>query len=372
MAQGNLRRGASALSGVFIGILVGQVFAILPQIRLILLVILLGMLLWLLMERLFELVPVKRASWMDRDSILASGMLLPAVIYIIALVGFPVVLAILFAFSDATIGDPTLDGFTLISFEQVWANPNFHQALWNTIFFTFISQIIMVFLANVLAVALSANFRGKWLVRLLILLPWATPIAVSAVGWQWLFEPAYSPIDWILRQIGILGKSGFLEQIGLISQGVFGGDNNMRWFGRTDPARIGTIIMFVWRMLPMSTVIIMAGLTSIPGDVKDAVAIDGVSWWTEFTEVTIPLLRPILLVAFLFGLIFTFTDITLINLVTRGNPANDTQVLANQAYFVGIQASNLAQGAATAIFMLPVLLGVALIMLRIARRAEVY
>lgn len=323
----------------------------------------------------------RRAGLFDSERFLASAMLLPAFLYIIVLVGIPFIFAILYAFSDATIGDPSIDGLTLTTFMNVVRNPNFQLSLWNTFFFSFISQIIMIFLANILAVALSADFPGKWFVRLLILLPWATPIAVSAIGWMWLFEPTYSPIDWILRQIGILGRScapgvvgcheGWLIQLGIIKQGLFDGSVQMLWFGRTVPARFAVILMYVWRMLPMSTVIILAGLTSIPGDVKDAVAIDGVSWWTEFTEVTIPLLRPILLVAFLFGLIFTFTDITLINLVTRGNPANDTQVLANQAYFVGIEAQNLSEGAATAIFMLPVLLGVALIMLRVARRSEV-
>jgi multiple sugar transport system permease protein len=318
-----------------------------------------------------EIIDNRRPNWMDNQSILAKVMIFPAFVYIIVLVGLPFLFAILLAFSDATVGSPYIDRFTLKTIQNVLRNPNFQISLWNTFFFSFVSQIIMVFLANILAVALSANFPGKWFVRLLILLPWATPIAVSAVAWQWLFEPTYSPLDWIFREIGILGKDGWLIQLGLIKEGLFNGDIQMLWFGRTVPARIGVIIMYVWRMLPMSTVIIMAGLTSIPGDVKDAVAVDGVSWWTEFTEVTLPLLRPILMVAFLFGLIFTFTDITLINLVTRGNPANDTQVLANQAYFVGIEGQNLAEGAATALFMLPVLLGVALVMLRIARRSEV-
>lgn len=328
-----------------------------------------------------EIMDDRRANWMDNERILAVVMLFPAFLYIIILVGLPFLFAVLLAFSDATVGSPQIDRFTLTTFQNVMRNPNFQISLWNTFFFSFISQIIMVFLANILAVALSADFRGKWFVRLLILLPWATPIAVSAVAWQWLFEPTYSPLDWIFREIGILGTScapealncreGWLMQLGLIEQGLFEGSKQMLWFGRTGPARIGVIIMYIWRMLPMSTVIIMAGMTSIPGDVKDAVAVDGVSWWTEFTEVTIPLLRPILLVAFLFGLISTFTDITLINLVTRGNPVNETQVLANQAYLVGIEGQNLAEGAATAVFMLPVLLGVALIMLRIARRTEV-
>jgi multiple sugar transport system permease protein len=131
------------------------------------------------------------------------------------------------------------------------------------------------------------------------------------------------------------------------------------------------ILIYVWRILPMSTVILMAGLTSIPKEVKDAVAIDGVGFWTEFFEVTVPLLRPVLIVAFLFGIIFTFIDMTVIYVVTQGGPTNQTQVIPSWAYYQGIEGNNLAYGAATAVFMLPVLFGIAMILLRIARRSEV-
>jgi multiple sugar transport system permease protein len=301
--------------------------------------------------------------WMallDSERFLASAMLLPAVLYITLLIGIPFIFAILLSFSDAVVSAPQIDRLTLDTFRAVLGNPNFRLALGNTFLFTFLSQIIMVFLANILAVALSADFPGKWFVRLLILLPWATPIAIGSLGWLWIFDSVYSPIDWIFRQVGLLGPGGLISEA-----------SNMYWLGKTGLARFSVILVYIWRMLPMSTVIIMAGLTSIPADVKDAVAVDGVSWWTEFTEVTMPLLRPILLVAFLFGIIFTFTDMTVIYVLTQGDPVNTTHVLASQAFYTGIEGGALAEGAATAIFMLPVLLGVAMIMLRLARRTEV-
>jgi multiple sugar transport system permease protein len=124
-------------------------------------------------------------------------------------------------------------------------------------------------------------------------------------------------------------------------------------------------------MLPMSTVILMAGMSSIPQDVKDAAEVDGVGFWRTYFQVTLPLIRPIMLVAFLFGVIFTFTDMTIIHVLTRGSSDNSTQVLASYAFYKGIDGGNLSQGAATAIFMLPVLLGLAMLLLRTARRTEV-
>jgi multiple sugar transport system permease protein len=132
---------------------------------------------------------------------------------------------------------------------------------------------------------------------------------------------------------------------------------------------LSIILVHVWRMMPMSTVIIMAGLTSISPDIKDAVSVDGAGFWQEFLDVTMPLVRPIALVALLFGIIFTFTDMTVVYVLTRGS--SNTHVLASLAFQKGVEGSNLSEGAAIVIFMLPVLLGVAMVMLRLARRAEV-
>ncbi|MBZ0285961.1 MAG: sugar ABC transporter permease [Anaerolineae bacterium] len=293
-------------------------------------------------------------------------MLLPAVLYIILLVGIPFVLAILFAFSDVTVGSPQLDNFTLDTFGTVVKDINFQRALANNFIFTIISQAIMLVFANILAMALIRNFPGKWLVRFIILLPWATPIAIGTIGWLWMFDSVYSPVDWLFRSVGLL------KQIGVVgSEGILKNQTNMYWLGEPALAMFSVIVVQVWRMLPMSTVILMAGLTSISPDIRDAVAVDGVGWWREWREVTLPLLRPIMMVALLFGIIFTFTDMTVVRVLTRGGPINATQVLSSWAYFKGIEGGNLSEGAATVIFMLPVLLGVALIMLRIARRTEV-
>jgi multiple sugar transport system permease protein len=309
----------------------------------------------------------RKTSLLDNERFLSIAMLLPAVIYVILLVGVPFFIAILFAFSDVTVGEPALDHFTFDTFQRVISDPNFQRALVNNVVFTIISQFMMVVLANILAVALTRNFPGKWIVRFLILLPWATPIAIGTIGWLWMFDSVYSPVDWIFRNLGLLKQIGVMGQVGILKNST-----NMYWLGEPGLAIFSVIVVQIWRMLPMSTVIIMAGLTSISPDIRDAVQVDGVGWWREWREVTLPLLRPILLVALLFGIIFTFTDMTVVYVLTRGGPPpNTTQVLASWAFIKGIQSGNLSEGAATVIFMVPVLLGVALIMLRVARRTEV-
>jgi multiple sugar transport system permease protein len=133
---------------------------------------------------------------------------MPSVLYILVLVAVPFVLAVGFALSDVTTGDPSFDWVGLRNFRLVFEDPVFWQSLWNTLIFTGISMVLIVVFGKILANILVANFRGKWVVRFLVLLPWTTPVALSAVAWLWLLDSIYSPIDWVLRQLGLLGQPG--------------------------------------------------------------------------------------------------------------------------------------------------------------------
>ena len=143
------------------------------------------------------------------------------------------------------------------------------------------------------------------------------------------------------------------------------------WLGQPTLARASIIIVNVWRILPLATVIILAGLSSIPQDIHDAAEVDGAGFWRHHFQITMPLILPITLVALLFGIIFTFTDMIVVFVLTRGGPYDTTQVIASWAYFTGIQGGDLAGGAAISLFLFPVLAGVAILFLWLARHAEV-
>ncbi len=313
----------------------------------------------------------RRRSIFDNDRLLGSILLAPAVLYIALLVGVPFVLAIAFSFTDVTTGNPTLTFVGLDTFSHVVQDINFQRALFNTLLFTAISQVVVIILANILAPALTQRFPGKWLVRFLILLPWATPVALATLGWWWMLDSVYSPFNYFLRGAGLLGPNDSMIWLGpqhLIGILMPNASGSLQWWG-LNLSGLMVILVNIWRLLPMSTVIIMAGLTSIPPEIRDAATVDGANFLQEFWYVTVPLLRPITAVAFLFGVVFTFTDMAVVRVLTTGN--NDTHVLASWAFFKGIEGGSLSEGAATAVFLLPVLIGVAVIMLRIARRAEV-
>lgn len=291
---------------------------------------------------------------LDSERWLGRVLLAPTILYIVALVGFPFFLALFYSLSDVTVGSTTVKFVGLKNFRGIMETPTFWEAMGNTFIFAFASQVVVVVLAKILAMALMNDFPGRWLVRLLILLPWVAPISLGAIGWLWIFDPIYSIINWTAQAIGILGPN-----------------TRVIWLGEPNLAMASIIVVHVWRLLPLATVIILAGLSSIPQDIHDAAAVDGAGFWRRFFQITLPLVLPIMLVALLFGIVFTFVDMIVIFVLTRGGPYDSTQVLASWAYFTGIDGGDLGEGAAISLFLFPLLVAVAVIFLRTARRVEV-
>jgi multiple sugar transport system permease protein len=298
--------------------------------------------------------PRRERYLLDSERLLGPALMAPAVVYLILVVAYPLVLAFLYAFSDVTTGSQSLHFVGLQTFIAAVQDPVFLTTLRNTIVFTAISQALVVILSTILAFVLTASFRGRWFVRFLVLLPWTTPVALSAVIWLWMLDSIFSPFDWFAQLLGIVPPGGHI---------VF--------LGQSDLAMGSVIALQTWRILPLATVILMAGLSAIPAEVSDAAEVDGAGFWRRLFGITLPLLSPVMTVALLFGIVFTFTDMAAVYVLTGGGPGNATQVLASWAFYKGVEGGNLAVGAADALIMFPVLLGLAAILLRIASRAEV-
>lgn len=292
--------------------------------------------------------------FLDSEKWLSRLMIGPAILFIMAVVGFPFFLALFYSVSNITVGSTGMGFVGLENFRHIIQDLTFQRALKNTFIFAIVSNVIVLVLAKVLALALLKDFRGKWAVRLLILLPWVAPISLGSIGWLWILDSIYSIINWTFRAVGIFGPHTWPI-----------------WLGQPDLAMASVITVHTWRLLPLATVILLAGLTSIPQDIHDAAAVDGAGFWRHLFEITIPLVMPIMVVAVLFGIVFTFTDMIVIYVLTRGGPYNMTQVLASWAFFTGIDGGDLAEGAAIALFLFPVLAASAILLLRVARRAEV-
>mgnify|MGYP001949028136 CR=1 FL=1 len=281
-------------------------------------------------------------------------MVAPALIYVLALVGVPFVLALVLSVSEATSGSLSFEFVGFRNFARVLGDPIFRRALRNTLFYTAVSQGAVIVLATILARVLNTPFRGRRLVRFLILMPWAAPVALSSMAWVWIFDSTFSVINWTLRALGLMGPGEWYY-----------------WFGDPKLAMTAIIIVHVWRTLPFSTVVLLAGLSSLPREVQEAAVVDGAGFFRRLLHVELPLLLPVVTVSVLFGMVFTATDLGIVYLLTRGGPYNTTHVLASYAFQQGILGADLGQGAAIAVFLFPLLVLVAIGMLRVARRSEV-
>jgi multiple sugar transport system permease protein len=311
--------------------------------------------------------PRPRGRWRDvleERRFLAPVLISPAVLYIGLLIGAPLGLAIYLSFTDATAGSLTGDWVGLRNYTEEWGSENFRRALRNTILFTLVSQAIVLVCAAILAHYLVKNFPGRWFLRFLILLPWAAPVSLGTIGWLWIFESTLSVVNWTAVRL----QTGPLDALGIDLVDPL---DPPQWLGRPNLAMASIIAVHAWRILPFATVIFIAGLASIPAEVDDAAKIDGATGLKKLFYVTLPLQLPIALVALLFGIVFTATDITVVYILTNGGPFNQTQMLTMWAFQTGIRGSSLGAGAAISLYLLPILVFVSIGMLWFARRAEV-
>jgi multiple sugar transport system permease protein len=296
--------------------------------------------------------PTPGMPLLERQAVLGLLLVSGAILYMLALVGYPFTLALYLSVSDANVATSGLGNFVgLDNFVSLFQSSVFLSALRNTLFFTLVAAIFKGLLGTTLAFLLAENLPGTRLFRLIILLPWTIPIALSSITWKWMFDSQYSIINWIGVHSGIL-------------------HGNPIWLGDPNLAAASIIAVNVWRGFPFAAIILLAGLTSVPQDILDAAKVDGASGLVRFRKVIVPMIAPILFIGSLYDLVFSLTDMTVVNLLTQGGPANVTHVLASYAFLVGVQSGALGRGAAIAVLLLPILLIVIVLVLRSLRRRE--
>ena len=290
----------------------------------------------------------------DKPRVLGSLFLTPAILYILVLVGVPFMLAIYYSVSAYTIYNPSYHFVGLSNFEEVIQSSIFRRTLVNTFIFTIASQALGLILGKFGALLLLRPFAGRKIVRALIVLPWAVPIALATVAWEWMFDSLYSVINWTLVALGLMTRA-----------------NAPNWLGDPTLAMICVIVVNAWRFFPFAIVIFLAGITAVPQDVLDAATVDGAGFWRRNYQIIVPMILPIVVVGLIFGTVFTFTDLSVVYLLTQGGPVNATQVLGNLGFQIGILSGDISHGAAISLFMVPVLFIMVILMLRFIRRREI-
>jgi multiple sugar transport system permease protein len=277
-------------------------------------------------------------------------LIMPAIIYVLALVGYPLVLGLWYSLTDVTVARAgTFVG--LRNFVDAAADPTFRLAARNTAIIGVIATAAKITLSVALAFLMLQAFPGRGIKRTLFVLPWTIPVALSTIAWKWMFLAQYSVVNWIFIHAGLM-------------------QTPIQWLGSMPAAMITVILVSTWRAVPFGAITVLAGLTAIPTEIIEAARIDGANWWQRFSGIIVPIIAPILFIALLFDLIFTLSELTVVYLMTGGGPVDQTQVLANYALQVGVSGTQLGQGAAIAIYLLPVLLILTITALRYIARRE--
>jgi multiple sugar transport system permease protein len=215
-------------------------------------------------------------------------------------------------------------------------SPVFLQTVKNSFVYTGFATVFKLGLGLAMALVLNQQFPLKNLVRSSVLLPYIVPTALSTLAFLLAFNPTLSPLPWIFGPLHIpYPAAGFLG----------------------DPALAMGAVIFVnvWRGTPFFAISLLAGLQTIPQDLYEAAAIDGANAPNRFRHITVPLLTPVLTIVMLFSIIQTFADFQIVQVLTRGGPADSTHLFATLAYQTGMQGGRLGQGAAVSLYMLPFL-----------------
>ena len=292
----------------------------------------------------------KISARLENQTVLGYVLMAPALLLIVVFVAYPFALGVWMSLTDKVVGAPG-EFVGLGNYRKLFASDIFHTAMWNTLFFTTMATIFKAALGMWLAVLLNRKFRFANMTRAVVLLPFIVPTVLSTLAWLWMFDATFSVFNWTLRWMWQAEISVF----GLVLKENWGFFRGPLWLGHPDWAMFSIILVNVWRGLPFFAISFLAGLQTIPPELYEAADIDGSNGWQKFWHVTLPLIKPVAVVVVVFSIVVTFADFQLVYILTRGGPNNETHLLATLAYQLSMGSGNIGQGAAVALFMLPIL-----------------
>jgi multiple sugar transport system permease protein len=278
--------------------------------------------------------PFSLGRWLERPSVFSWLMVGPPILFLALLVGYPFFYGIWLSLLDRPVAaEGTFVG--LSNYVLNWNNPVFWQVVLNTFVYTAVATVLKMVGGLGLALVMNQNFAFKNLTRALLLLPFIVPTVLSTIAWQWIFDPAFSVVNWTLIALGLIDPPG------------------PSWLGNPHLAMASLIVVNVWRGLPFYGITLLAGLQTISPELYEAATIDGAGAWTRFRYVTLPLMKPIIFIVTMFSIIFTFADFQLIYVLTHGGPTNSTHVFATYAFDIAMLGGQFGQGASIALTMVP-------------------
>ncbi|NBH10607.1 ABC transporter permease subunit [Amycolatopsis sp. SID8362] len=296
---------------------------------------------------------------LGRDWRLAAVFIGPTLVLVAGLILVPIVSSVFTSVTERHGADTVFVG--LDNYTALVGDGLFHHGVLNSFVFTAYAEIFKVTFGLIAALMLHHMRRGKALVAGVILLPWVIPTVVTAFTWRSLLDPIFGSVNVLLTDSGI-GPG--LAAIGLVDKWP------AEWLSDPALAMPAVILVNVWKGIPFFTVTFLAGLKAIDSGLHEAAMVDGASPWQRFVHITLPGLRPVMIVTVLLSSIWTFNNFDLIWLMTQGGPGDATAPYVMVAYSKAIQQLQLGAGAAVTLVMLPIIAILVVILVRLMRRSD--
>lgn len=280
-------------------------------------------------------VMVEKPSSLTRQRVRSAWLFIAPMLIVLALVaGWPLLRTIWFGFTDANLSD--LEGAEFVGFLNygyLLTDPEWWNAVWNTMVFASISVTLETVFGLGIALALDAHFRGRGLLRAAVLIPWAIPTVVSAQMWGWMFHDVFGVINEVLKILGLISEP-------------------IAWTASPDTALIAVIMVDVWKTTPFMALLLLAGLQMLPNECYESAKVDGVHPLKVFFKVTLPLLKPALMVAIIFRVLDALRIFDLIYVMSGNNKDTMSMSVYARQQLVDFQDVGYGSAAATCLFVI--------------------
>ncbi|MGH9065881.1 MAG: carbohydrate ABC transporter permease [Acidimicrobiales bacterium] len=300
------------------------------------------------LPRLPRLLP--EATLAGRERRLAMALLAPTFVGLCAVLAYPMVQTIIWSFQHYVLTDPAHYFNGVADYRQAFRTRAFWGALEFTVLYAVLSVAGQVVVGFVVALIANRQFRGRWLVRAALLFPWMMPTVITAVVWRFMYDPSYGLFN------------GILEHLGL--------PHAIVWLGGSTLAIVSLLILSVWKVNSFAALVFLAGMQSIPREVYEAADVDGARPWQRFWRVTLPLLRPTILVVLVLRTVEALQAFDIIYGLTLGGPGNATQNLPLYLYQQSIQGLDFGYGSAMGVILAFLIAIFAVVYLRLLYRPE--
>ncbi|MDP9369406.1 MAG: sugar ABC transporter permease [Chloroflexota bacterium] len=291
-----------------------------------------------------------QSSWAKARERLAWLLVAPSLLVVAIVAVYPLFQTFRLSLTNARLASSReVEYVGLRNYQRLFEDSQFISALWHTIVFTVTSVAAETILGMIIALVIHSNFKGRGLVRTAMLIPWAIPTVVSSRMWAWMYQDVFGVINDLLV-VRLPQLVDWIPGIGGTLAGIFP-ENKIAFTANSSTVLPAIISVDVWKTTPFMALLLLAGLQIIPDDVYEAARIDGASKWQQFWQMTLPLLKPALLVALIFRTLDAFRVFDIVYVMRGSAPETMTIAVYARQKLIEVQRLGLGSAASVVIFL---------------------